>query len=163
MLVIAREYRRHSTPELTFCHLAASSQKRALQEAATHIAPTVPFLTPEQIFEQLIGREKLGSTAIGNGVAIPHCRLDGCPRIITSLFTLQGGVDFQAFDRLPVDVMFVLLVPTAEADEHLKVLATIAGQFEQADYRDKLLAATDSHNLYEAAVLPGESQRTANR
>lgn len=140
------------SPERTFCNIEASSRKRALEEIATQLAKTISDVDAEEIFTRLVAREKMGSTALGDGIAIPHCRLNGCPSVLGGLFTLQNPIDFEAFDRTEVQVLFVLLVPEEEVNEHLTVLALLASRFEQATYRRALLAAKDATSLYQTAI-----------
>jgi len=128
------------------------SKKRAIEEAAGYIAQTLPDLTAAEIYEGLINREKLGTTAIGHGIAIPHCRMDKCGETIGGLFRLSQPVDFAAFDDQPVDIMFILIVPSEEADEHLQTLAMLAERFESAGYRKKLQTAKSDRELYELAL-----------
>ena len=142
------------TLDRTCHHLNVSSKKKALEEIASRMVATLPMLTTEQVFENLIGREKLGTTAIGHGVAIPHCRLYRCSSIVGGLFRLLAPVDFGAFDGEPVQILFVLLVPAHEVDEHLSVLATLAQRFEVPAYRANLLAADSDDSLLEAALAP---------
>ncbi len=139
-------------PERTYCRLAATSKKRVLEEAAIKIAASLPEIEAEELFTKLISREKIGTTAIGHGIAIPHCRLDSCKGIVGSILTLTHAVDFQAFDNQPVNVLFVLLVPTKEVDEHLQVLAMLATKFESAAYREALINASQDSELYELAI-----------
>lgn len=139
-------------PERTQCCISVGSKKRAIEEAAKRVAATNRLLDADEIYSQLIAREKLGTTALGHGIAIPHCRLDSCDEIIGAMFTLEEGIDFEAFDQEPVRVLFILLVPTEEVDEHLQVLATLASRFDLEDYRLGLLEADTDEALYEAAT-----------
>lgn len=139
-------------PERTCCNLEATSKKRAIEEAAKYIAETLDGLEGPGIYEQLISREKLGTTAIGHGIAIPHCRMDNCDQIVGGLFKLDRPVDFGAFDEEDVQIMFVLLVPSQEVEDHLQTLAMLAERFESAEYRKKLLAAHNDQELYELAL-----------
>ncbi|XOV87268.1 MAG: PTS sugar transporter subunit IIA [Pseudomonadota bacterium] len=139
------------TPERTRCGLAAASKKRAIEEAATLIA-TAAGLNANEIYDRLIAREKLGTTAIGEGIAIPHCRIEGCTEIIGGLFRLDSAVDFDAFDNQPVQLLFVLLVPGEEVDEHLQALGMLARRFESSEYRESLLSASGDRDLFERAV-----------
>ena len=140
------------TPERTCARVVASSKKRAIEEAAIRISSEVEELDQQEIFERLINREKIGTTAIGHGIAIPHCRIDGVQDIIGGLFRLDTPVDFGAFDDEPVRIMFVLLVPSEEVDEHLQTLAMLAERFESEDYRRSLLTAADDTELYKRAI-----------
>jgi PTS system nitrogen regulatory IIA component len=139
-------------PERTICSLRASSKKRAFELAAKHINRSVPHLETGDVYRGLIEREKLGSTAVGDGIAIPHCRLEGCDSITGSLFVLQDPVDFLAHDDEPVSIMFVLLVPAFETTEHLATLGMLAERFQIKTYREDLITAKDNEELYKRAL-----------
>lgn len=139
-------------PEHTHCKLNARSKKRVIEDIAIKLAASIDSLDADDIFSKLINREKLGSTAIGHGIAIPHCRLDGCKDIVGGLFTLNEPVEFQAIDDEPVEILFVLLVPTEEVAEHLEVLAMLASKFESEEYRKRLIRATHDRELFESAI-----------
>ena len=139
-------------PERTICSLRASSKKRAFELAAKHINRSVPHLETGDVYRGLIEREKLGSTAVGDGIAIPHCRLEGCDSITGSLFVLQDPVDFLAHDDEPVSIMFVLLVPAFETTEHLATLGMLAERFQIKRYRKDLITAKDNEELYDRAL-----------
>lgn len=116
----------------------ATSKKRVLESASKLIADTDQNLSPRQVFDCLIAREKLGSTGLGHGVAIPHGRLAGLDRTIGVFLRVPKGVDFDAPDNQPVDLVFALLVPEESTDEHLQVLANIASYFDAERSRDAL-------------------------
>jgi len=139
-------------PERTQCRLPVASKKRAIEEASRRVAATNRLLDADEIYSHLIAREKLGTTALGHGIAIPHCRLDSCDEITGAMFTLETGIDFEAFDQELVNVIFVLLVPTHEVDEHLRVLAALASRFDQESYRAGLIQAKTDKALFEAAT-----------
>jgi len=139
-------------PERTICSLRASSKKRAFELAAKHINQSVPHLETRDVYRGLIEREKLGSTAVGDGIAIPHCRLEGCDSITGSLFVLEDPIDFLAHDEEPVSIMFVLLVPASETTEHLATLGMLAERFQIEGYRKDLIAAKDNTELYKRAL-----------
>jgi PTS system nitrogen regulatory IIA component len=146
-------------PSRTVCALEAASKKRAIERAAEIIAESMPGINVGALYRGLLERERLGSTAIGHGVAIPHCRLRDCDKIIGALFTLSDPVDFSAPDDEPVSIMFVLLVPENETDHHLAALAMLAERFEQRSYRSALTSAGSNNELFERALaLPRESQ-----
>ncbi|MBV1876882.1 MAG: PTS sugar transporter subunit IIA [Pseudomonadales bacterium] len=140
------------SPDNAYCALEAASKKRAIEEVATKLAGSIEGVNADDLFNKLINREKIGSTAIGHGIAIPHCRLDSIDRIIGGIFVLKQKVDFQAFDNEFVNILFVLLVPTEEVDEHLQVLAMLADKFESAIYRQSLINAHDNSALFQAAT-----------
>lgn len=139
-------------PERTICSLRASSKKRAFELAAKHINRSVPDLETGDVYRGLIEREKLGSTAVGDGIAIPHCRLEGCDSIIGSLFILEDPIDFLAHDDELVNIMFVLLVPASETTEHLATLGMLAERFQIKTYRKDLITAKDNEELYQRAL-----------
>lgn len=128
------------------------SKKRTLEIASDLIAQTQAELTASRVFTGLINREKLGSTGIGEGVAIPHCRLAGVSAAIGALLKLSGPVDFDAIDNQPVDLLFFLLVPEDACDEHLATLGTLAEVFSQSSAREQLRAAQTDEQLLNAAT-----------
>ena len=140
-------------PNRTHCNIVSASRKKTLEEIATHLAATLEHVDAGELFTRLVNREKIGTTAIGEGIAIPHCRLDGCDSIIGGLFTVREPIDFHAFDKMPVKVLFVLLVPTDEVKEHLEVLAMLAQRFESQDYRNSLITAKQNEDLYRRATI----------
>ncbi|GAA5523971.1 nitrogen regulatory protein [Microbulbifer aestuariivivens] len=140
------------SPRLSLCNLAGSSKKKLLLNIAQAIAEQYPQFDSDTVFNQLIARERLGSTGIGEGVAIPHCHLPGCEHPIGVLCTTDPAVDFDAADRQPVDLLFALLVPEGHEQEHLDTLAQIAGLFSDSRVRDKLRAAETGDELYALAI-----------
>lgn len=139
-------------PERATCALHAGSKKRIIEMAAEHIAATMPQLEIGSVYRGLIDREKLGSTGIGEGVAIPHCRLADLESIVGGLYVFDEPVDFASPDDQPVSIVFVLLVPEEETSEHLKALAMLAERFQQAAYRESLLSAGNDAELYSRAL-----------
>lgn len=140
------------TPSRTVIDAEASSKKRALEKVSSFISEDIPSLNASSLFKSLIAREKLGSTAIGQGIAIPHCRLQHCQHIAGALVRLTAPVDFDAMDEEPVDLLFVLLVPDEACEEHLQVLGQLARLFSDEDCRSALRSATSSEAMYEIAV-----------
>lgn len=136
------------SPRCTVAHLGANSKKRALELAAEFIAQDQNDMDARDVFDALLARERLGSTALGDGVAIPHCRVD-CKHIMGAFLTLETPIEFETPDDQPVRLIFVLVVPTTETDRHLEVLATLAGIFGDADTRAQLLAVSDDETLYQ--------------
>ncbi len=149
-------------PERTVLGLEVSSKKKAIERAAEVIVESLPHLPIGDVYRGLIEREKLGSTAIGKGVAIPHCRLQGCSSIVGGLFVLDQAIDFGAPDDQDVQVLFVLLVPESETTAHLEALAMLAERFESDDYRRSLIEATSDTELFDRALqAPGSADDTA--
>jgi nitrogen PTS system EIIA component len=140
------------TPSRSFCNLAGVSKKRFLITISELIAEDTRSMSADAIYHALLAREQLGSTGIGNGIAIPHCRVTECDRIIGALVKLDEGIDFDAVDSQTVDLLFVLIVPIQERDEHLRVLGGLAERFHQPEFCSALRRATTNAELYETAV-----------
>lgn len=140
------------TPGRTLCGVEGGSKKRALELLANAIAQDVPGIEADELFRRLIGRERLGSTGIGHGIAIPHCRIANCDSTLGALLTLAEPIDFDAIDSQPVDILFAMLVPEDAHDEHLQTLAALAGALNNADYRQRLRAANSDAALFQAAT-----------
>ena len=144
-------------PERAKCGLNAASKKKVLEQITSFVAESQPQIDRDELYGNLIAREKLGTTALGNGIAIPHCRLADCNEIICALVQLQEGVDFGAYDQIPVRIVFLLIVPTTEIEEHLQILSMLAHHLESNDYRDALLHASTDIDLYQAALQEPEA------
>lgn len=140
------------TPERTIKSAPVSSKKKVLEYLSTFIADQLPESSSDEIYERLLNRERMGSTGIGEGIAIPHCRLKQCDKTFAVLLHLEQPIDFDALDRQPVDLIFALLVPDEATDEHLQTLRMLAQKLSQADYRDALRNSTDSLSLYQQAI-----------
>lgn len=136
-------------PELTLCRVPASSKKRVLETIAEHIHQQDETLSDTQIFNNLVSRERLGSTGIGQGIAIPHCRLEGLDRVIGVLMTLEERIDFDAIDNQPVDLVFALIVPKEATSEHLELLSQLAEKFNDSAFCERLRQCEDAGSLYQ--------------
>jgi len=136
------------SPGCVACAVETTSKKRALEKLADLITESHTELTGEEIFESLIARERLGSTGIGHGVAIPHGRIDTDSKSIAAFMQLKSGVDFDAIDGGPVDLVFGLLVPENSTDEHLQILASVATLFSDTDTCEKLRQATTADEVF---------------
>ena len=134
------------------CQLHAVSKKRVLELIAQHIAEAEGSLEVGQVYTGLLERERLGSKALGTGVAVPHCRVPGLDKPLGCLITLASPIDYDAPDGEPVDLLFVLLVPPDAAQEHLDLLAEVAGRFSDAGYCKGLRQAASVTSLLESAV-----------
>ena len=140
------------TPALTFCAVQGASKKRVIETASEKICAEHRELESAELYSNLLAREKLGSTALGEGIAIPHCRLSTCRSPVVALMTLQEPVDFDALDGAPVDILFFLTVPEEATQEHLNILAGLAQLLNEARFRDALRAAADRDALYRSAI-----------
>ncbi len=142
------------TPERTRSSLDAGSKKRALEILAEVIAQNIPSINADDLMRRFQARERMGSTGVGHGVAIPHCRISNsdAEQAIGALITLAQPVEFDSLDGEPVDILFAMLVPEESHDEHLKNLAALAGALTRSEFRHRLRSASDAQALYEAAV-----------
>lgn len=142
------------SPDRAQTGIVAGSKKRALEQAAALVAKALGGngTTQESLFDALLARERLGSTALGEGVAVPHCRLPGCTGATGVILRLAEGIDFDAPDNRPVDLLFVLVVPPQATDEHLQLLSRIAAMFSDAAARDALRQASAGSDLYAAVA-----------
>jgi PTS system nitrogen regulatory IIA component len=140
------------TPDLTVCQAQGTSKKRVFETASTFICERRPDLESAEVYNNLLARERLGSTTLGDGIAIPHCRLSQCKDAVVTLMTLETPVDFDAADGRPVDILFLLLVPEEATQEHLDILAGLAGLLSNEDYRNALRTAGSDEELYRRAV-----------
>jgi PTS system nitrogen regulatory IIA component len=124
-----------------------SSKKRLLQEISEQAA-SVYDLDAADVVAALTEREKLGSTGVGRGVAIPHARFDGLDRVYGFFTRLEKPVDFDSVDRQPVDLIFTILAPQKEGAEHLKALALVSRTLRSENTCSKLRANDDAAALY---------------
>ena len=127
------------------------SKKRVFERAAEAMGGALN-LSSETIYRALLAREKLGSTAIGEGIAIPHCRINNCAVAAGCLVTLQEPIDFGSADGQDVDIIFVLLVPEEATEAHLKLLAALARSFSNAEVRDRVRQTQDPEALKQLLV-----------
>lgn len=136
------------TPERVAYNLDVSSKKRALETVSEILTKGQNNqLAPQDVCESLIAREKLGSTSIGSGVAIPHGRLKNTDKTIAAFIRLDHGIDYDAIDNQAVDLIFALLVPEESTQEHLNILAEIAEMFSIEEIREKIRQCTDTEQL----------------
>ena len=148
-------------PRRTRLDVEAASKKRVLETLSEVLAGSMDgeeAPDAHAVFEGLFAREKLGSTGLGHGVALPHARLSGVARPIGALLRLGTGVDFDAPDRGRVDLVFGLLVPEDSTSEHLQLLAQLASRFSDEQLRDALRGIdTPDHalRLMTGAETPG--------
>lgn len=136
-------------PESILPALRATRKADVIREIAAHIAglPGNPDEGP--IAEALLAREALGTTAIGEGVAVPHAKLDSINTITACLARSRRGVDFGAADKLPVHFFFVVLSPSVSAGEHLKLLARFSQIFKEPEFRVRLLGEETAEAMYQ--------------
>lgn len=136
-------------PENVFLGIEAGDVRSALAAVAEVWSPSLG-LEPDEVVEGLLAREALGSTTVGEGFAIPHCKLQGLRTIAISLARLRTGVDFGDGSGAPVSFMFVVLSPPDQPAAHLQVLSQIARVLKRKDLRSRLLAAASAEEVAEA-------------
>ena len=141
------------SPDAVVSHLKAASKKQVLQEMAQKAA-SLTGLSGRRIYETLTEREKLGSTGMGQGIAIPHGRIAGVEKMTGLFAQLDHPVDFDSMDDQPVDLVFLLLAPEGAGADHLKALARIARLLRDQDVAKKLRASRDAPAIYSVLALP---------
>jgi PTS system nitrogen regulatory IIA component len=142
------------SPELTRCAFSGRSKKRIIEALSQLLAEHLNGGNElsERLFDNFVAREKLGSTGLGKGVAIPHCRTSGVKKIHGCLVKLTHPVDFDAIDDQPVDLIFALVVPEEKNDEHLSTLARIASIMQNDDYRERLRNCSEDAILFNTVL-----------
>jgi PTS system nitrogen regulatory IIA component len=143
-------------PDAVLPALKVNSKKQALQELAAKAAQ-LTGQSERGIFEILLQREKLGSTGVGNGIAIPHGKLPKLNKLFGLFARLDRPIDFEALDGQPVDLVFLLLAPEGAGADHLKALARVARLLREADVVQKLRQSRDADALYAVLALPSAS------
>lgn len=136
--------------------LKVNGKKQALQELAAKAAD-LSGQNERAILEILLQREKLGSTGVGNGIAIPHGKLPRLNKLFGLFARLDRPVDFEALDGEAVDLVFLLLAPEGAGADHLKALARVARLLRNADVAHKLRASRDAEALYAVLAMPSAS------
>jgi PTS system nitrogen regulatory IIA component len=136
------------SPESVVCTTDIASKKRALETLAELLAKQAGNQQTLEIFQQLTEREKLGSTALGHGVALPHARTELCDKACGAFIKLEYGIDFDSPDGKTTDLLFALLVPEHYTDEHLQILATLAKLFSDNSFCDALRSCTSNTELH---------------
>ncbi|HEX5056062.1 MAG TPA: PTS sugar transporter subunit IIA [Gammaproteobacteria bacterium] len=135
-------------PASIACRETAGSKKRVLEKISRLLAAP-EGLNEIDVFDKLLERERLGSTGLGQGVAIPHCRLQHAHSAHVALMTLQAPVNFEARDGKPADIVFGLIVPEHCTETHLQILAKAAEMFSDAAFCARLRASANNEQLYE--------------
>src|SRR5690349_12071945 len=128
--------------------LHGTDKRGILEELASYMAEHHPRIDRATLSKVLIEREQLASTAIGEGVAIPHGKLGALGEIVACLGRAPGGVDFDSMDGQPTFLFFVLVAPDSSTGQHLKALARISRVFKDPEFRKRLLAAKDAEAMY---------------
>jgi len=125
-----------------------TSKKRLLENLSHYLAAKIPTMTADRIFQVLLDRERLGSTGLGKGVAIPHARVSGITETIAVLMVLNRPVDYDAADNQPVDIVFGLLVPDGSDQFHLEHLARLAEILRDQDNCQTIRDTSNPEQLF---------------
>jgi len=141
-------------------NLEISSKKRLLEILGALLASASPSLSPETVFERLLERERLGSTGLGHGVALPHTRIKEVTEAVGAFIQIREGVEFDAIDNRPVDLAFALLVPEEANEMHLQLLAQLASMFSDQQLRRDLRGAVSKDRIL--AILEGWESNPKN-
>lgn len=135
-------------PTNVIVDLDVASKKRVFEQAGLLFENTKQ-IARSQVFESLFAREKLGSTGLGQGVAIPHGRIKGLREAVAALVTLKEPIPFDAPDGQPVNIACILLVPEKATDQHLQILSELAQMFSDKQFRDNLLRHKDGAAIHQ--------------
>jgi len=135
-------------PEMVLPELKGNSKDQVLKELGQGLAAKYPGIKIEDLTAVLSERERLGSTAIGDGIAIPHGKLRGANKIIGAFGRHREGVDFESLDGNPTHIFFVLVAPEDSASLHLKALARVSRLLKDDGFRARLIEAADSAEIY---------------
>ncbi len=136
-------------PRAIVSNVSSGSKRKALEELSASVAAANTGLNSDQVLTTLLEREKLGSTGVGEGIAIPHGKVAGLSQIVVGFGRSLEGVEFDAIDGKPVHILFLLLAPEDSPGTHLKALARISRLLKDTDFRKRLMHARDDAELVE--------------
>jgi len=136
------------SPDSIVCNAGVASKKRALELLSDLLAKQSGADNSLEIFQQLTDREKLGSTSLGHGIALPHARTELCDQAFGAFIKIEKGIDFDSPDHKPTDLLFALMVPKHHTDEHLKTLAELASMFSDESFCHNLRTAKTNTELH---------------
>lgn len=136
-------------PQAIVAEMTANSKDSALAELTEALIRVVPSLVRDEVIKVLHEREQLGSTGIGEGVAIPHGKLKGIPDLMLAFGRSKAGVDFESMDGQPAHLFFLLLAPEESVGVHLKTLARISKLLKDTEVRSHIQEATDANQIYQ--------------
>lgn len=139
------------------CRDTASSKKRIIENLSQLLAKNTQATTADTIFQGLFERERLGSTGLGKGVAIPHARIPGITHTIAAMMTLETPINYDSADNKPVDIVFGLLVPEDGSEQHLQQLARLVGLFRDEEACLTIRNATDAEQIFEILLASDDS------
>ena len=143
------------TPDCTLCAVPAGSKKRILEKISAVAAVKMTDFSQYELLESLMNREKMGSTGIGNGIAIPHGRLDNSKQVVAVLVTTEEPIAFDAIDNRPVDIFIALFVPSESCKEHLSTLQNIAKLFSDKQTTKQVRKCQSNEQLFDLIQSAG--------
>lgn len=144
-------------PDGVVADLDATTKRDVLGRLVDTLAAAEPDIQPARLVEALLERERIGSTGVGDGVAIPHAKLKGLRRLAAAFGRSRAGVDFEAVDGRPCHLFFLLVAPEEAASDHLRALSRIARLMRDAEVRRRLVEAPDAAAIY--ALLAEEDDK----
>ena len=145
------------TEDVVLPSLTGRTKEDVVVELAGIVARSHPEIDRARLVQALEERERLNSTALGDGVAIPHGKLGGVRQVLAAFGRSPGGVDFSSLDGKPTHLFFLLVAPEDSAGAHLKALARISRLLKSPDFRARLMSAADAHQLY--AIIREEDEK----
>lgn len=138
-----------TSPELIFPQLSCPDRTSLLRTLSRRVVEHGYLTDADELYDRLVEREALGSTGVGSGVAIPHCKMNGLDRVVMAVALLKKGIDFGAADGLPVRLFFLVVSPSHSPAAHLQCLAAISKWVKVDDHVDSLLKLEDSRAIFE--------------
>ena len=138
--------------ERVAANVKVSSKKRMLEELAELLSRQLPGMDQHTVFSTMNERERLGSTGIGHGIALPHGRLNGIQEPIAAAMKLHQPLNFDAIDDQPITLVVGLLVPAEATDQHLRILSDLAGAFSDTDFRRAVSEASNADTLFNLLI-----------
>jgi PTS system nitrogen regulatory IIA component len=138
--------------DLVIANLKGRTKPEILQELAGALAARYPSIQKDELAAVLAERERLGSTAIGDGISIPHGKIRGVNQIIGTFGRHTEGVDFESLDGRPTNLFFLLVAPEDSTSLHLKALARVSRLFKDNSFRDRLMKAADAAEIYRLII-----------
>lgn len=143
------------TSDCVTSDLKSTDKAEVIDELSTNLSNNIANINREDILSAILEREKLGSTGIGYGVAIPHGKVEGIDRVYIAFGRSKGGIDFDSMDNRPAHLFFLIVAPANSTASHLKTLASISELLKEEDFRSKLLKAKDAKDIYNV-IIEGE-------
>ena len=149
-------------PDGVLCNATARSKKHCLEILSELLIRNIPDVASDDIFECLIGRERLGCTGLDKGAAFPHCRVKGIEKSVAALIKLSEPIDFDSPDGEPVDIVFGMMVPAEIDDQHREDVKLVTRVLSDEGLRARLREMSNSSDLYDALISGAEMTCQAN-